>query len=404
VERSAAPNPLASYRAVLTLRGVPRLVVSSVLARLGITMWPLALFLLVRQEFGSYSLAGAALGAATLGGALAAPAQGAVIDRSGQTRVLAVCGACYAAMVIITAVGGLPAPVLLCLCLAGSAFTPSIWACERVLWPDLAPDRRLLQAAYATDAITAEVSFLAGPLALALALAVMSARASVLLAGALGVAGTAWFAASPASRGWRGTCVSRRRAGVLLTPGLRTVVICIVATAFTTGAVQVALASLAVQQGSPSAAGLLLTVYGTGSVLFGTWYGTREWKWSVAARYQALLLMITVLTLPLALAKTIPAGLALSLPAGLGFAALISCETALIRGLAAPGTETQAFNWSVAAIGAGFTAGSVAGGSAVETAGIGDAVLLGTAVVALAAALAVRSRHHMVVIEAPARP
>ncbi len=406
MEHSVAPKPslLGSYRAILTLPGVRRLVVSSIIARVGITMWPLALFLLVREQLGSYSLAGAALGAATLGGALAAPGQGLAIDRSGQTRVLALCSACYGALVIVTAVSGLPAPALLALCLAGGAFTPSVWACTRVLWPGLAPNRTLLESAYATDAIAAEISFLAGPLALALTVAVMSARASVLVAGVLAVLGTAWFAASPASRSWRATRVARRRAGVLSTRGLRTVVICIVATAFMTGTVQVALSSLAVQQGSPSAAGLLLTVYGVGSVLFGTWYGARPWQWPVASRYLALLVLITLLTLPLALARTIPAALVLSVPAGLGFAALVSCETRLIGGLAPSGTETQAFNWSVAAIAAGFAAGSAAAGSVVEVAGVSEAVLLGVAAVALACGLAARSRRYLDVVEAPLRP
>jgi predicted MFS family arabinose efflux permease len=156
-----------------------------------------------------------------------------------------------------------------------------------------------------------------------------------------------------------------------------------------------------VQQGSPSAAGLLLTLYGVGSVLFGAWYGAREWKSPVASRYLALLVSITVLTLPLALAKTIPAALVLSVPAGLGFAALISCETYLIRGLAASGTETQAFNWSVAAIAIGFAAGSAAAGAVVEVAGVSEAVLLGVGVVALACGLAAASRRHIDVAEAP---
>jgi predicted MFS family arabinose efflux permease len=240
-------------------------------------------------------------------------------------------------------------------------------------------------------------------MALGLTVALMSERASVLVAGALAVVGSAWFAAAPASRSWRAAGIARRPLAVLSGRGLRTVVICIVATAFMTGAVQVALSSLAVQQGSPGAAGLLLTVYGVGSVLFGVWYGAREWKWPVAARYLALLVLITVLTLPLALARTIPAALVLSVPAGLGFAALITCETRLIGSLAATGTEAQAFNWSVAAIAVGFAAGSAAAGSVVEVAGVSEAVLMGAGVVAVAAGLAARSRRYLAVAEPPRR-
>jgi MFS family permease len=392
---------LGGYQTVLMLPEVPRVLASSILARVGITMWPLALFLLVRHELGSYSLAGAALGAATLGGALAAPLQGAVIDRYGQTRVLVVCGACYGVLVAVTGVSEPAAPTLLLLCLAGGVFTPSVWACARVLWPALTYDRTVLEFAYATDALAAEISFLAGPLVLALTLEVMSARASVLVAGALAVAGTAWFASSWASRRWRNADVMRRDAAGFWSRGLRAVIICIIATAFMTGAVQVALSSFAVQQGSPSAAGMLLTVYGVGSLVFGVWYGSRDWRWPLASRYVVLLVLISVLTLPLAFARTIPAALALSLPAGLGFAALISCETHLIGGLAATGTKAQAFNWSVAAIAAGFAAGSAAAGWVVEVAGVTDAVLLGVTVVALASGLAAGSRRYLQAVEAP---
>ncbi|HLB75651.1 MAG TPA: hypothetical protein VJO72_01310, partial [Candidatus Dormibacteraeota bacterium] len=51
-------SPPASYHALFAVRGVPRLVANSVLARLGGQMWTVGMVLFVLQVFHSPSLAG----------------------------------------------------------------------------------------------------------------------------------------------------------------------------------------------------------------------------------------------------------------------------------------------------------------------------------------------------------
>jgi len=80
---------IARYRALFSVPGFTRLLVSSVLARLPSGMFSLAILLLVRARSGSFLAAGVAVGAFALAGALAGPLLGALVDRVGQTRVLA---------------------------------------------------------------------------------------------------------------------------------------------------------------------------------------------------------------------------------------------------------------------------------------------------------------------------
>jgi MFS family permease len=77
------------YLDLLRTPGVPALVAATTLGRLPYGMHVLALILLLRSEGFGYAEVGLVTGAAGLAVGLTAPALGRLIDRLGQTRVLA---------------------------------------------------------------------------------------------------------------------------------------------------------------------------------------------------------------------------------------------------------------------------------------------------------------------------
>ena len=79
---------LVRYRALFAVTHVRSLVLSGLVARLPIGMVGLALLLLVRENGGSYSAAGAVSGSFFVASALGAPIAGRLVDRRGQTRIL----------------------------------------------------------------------------------------------------------------------------------------------------------------------------------------------------------------------------------------------------------------------------------------------------------------------------
>src|SRR5687768_12739621 len=76
------------YGTLLALPGARRPVLLSALGSMPIGMFGLAVLLLAEDATGSFAVAGRVVGAFGLGNALGAVAQGRLMDRHGQTRVL----------------------------------------------------------------------------------------------------------------------------------------------------------------------------------------------------------------------------------------------------------------------------------------------------------------------------
>jgi len=145
--------------------GASALLWSSILARLPLAMFSIALLVHAQRLTGSFAVAGLVSGAYAVASAAAAPLLGSVVDRCGQTMVL-VCGALATALVLV--VDGLlpvstPAFVLIGLGAATGLFTPPLAACVRTLLPGIVDDPVRLPALFALESTILEVTFVAGP-------------------------------------------------------------------------------------------------------------------------------------------------------------------------------------------------------------------------------------------------
>jgi MFS family permease len=105
---------------ILSGPGAPTLLGSSIIARLPLAMFSIALLVHAQRLTGSFALAGIVGGAYAISGAIAAPLLGRLVDRCGQTRVLLACATATALVLVTT--GMLPAstPPLLLVGLAGA--------------------------------------------------------------------------------------------------------------------------------------------------------------------------------------------------------------------------------------------------------------------------------------------
>jgi MFS family permease len=386
------------YRALFAVPGFARLLVSSVVGRLPSGMFSLAILLFVREQTGSFLVAGLAVGAFTLAGAIVSPVQGAAVDRLGQPRVLlpaaVVQGALLVALVLVLR-GGAPVAAVVALAALAGAVLPPISACIRALWPEVAPDAEALEAAYALDAITQEIIYTLGPLLVGVVAVLLSPAASVLLCATITVAGTAFFAASTLSRRWQGGLHERSRGGALASSGLRVLLGSAVFGGMVVGAAEIGLPALAVHVGSRGAAGVLLALFSVGSMLGGLAYTARSWRLSIGSRYTAILLAVEISMTPLIVVHSLPAGLLFSVVAGLGVAPMLSSQFSLVGALAPAGTTTEAFTWHRAATVGGIAGGSALGGALVDTGGVSAAFALGCTGAALAAVLAVFGRRRI---------
>jgi MFS family permease len=382
---------IARHRALLSLPGFSRLLVSSVLARLPSGMFSLAILLFVRGRTDSFFVAGVAVGAFALAGALVGPPLGALVDRVGQTRVLLPAAVAQATLLVglvaVAQAGAGVAAIVALAALAGAA-QPPIAGCIRALWSHVAADGQALETAYALDATTQEVIWTLGPLLVGATAVLLSPAVAVLACAAITVCGTTFFATSNLSSGWRAHARKRSRRGALASPGLRALLATVVLSGVVIGAVEVGLPALAVAHGARWSAGPLLALFSVGSMAGGLLYSAASWRRAIGLRYIALLLAMAMCVAPLIAAHALAAAYPLSALAGLGLAPMLSCQFSLVGTLAPVGAATEAFTWHRGATIAGMAAGSTLGGSLIDAHGAAGAFALGCASVALACLLA----------------
>ncbi len=379
------------YRGVFAIPGTRRLLVSALIGRLPIGACSLAILLMVREHTGSFGVAGLAVGMFAIAGAIAAPFQGALLDRFGPRRVLIpLAGLQATALVTMVAVVTGGAGTLGVLVVAGiaGALVPPISASVRVLWPRIIPTPAGVETAYALDATTQELIWTTGPLLVALVVSVASPAAALLAVSGVLLGGTALFVTAPAIRSWPHDGPRRTRGGALASRPLRLLLATAALFGMGLGALEVGLPALSVSIHSSSMAGVLLAAWSVGSLIGGVLYGARTWRMPVAIRYAALLFAGGLIILPLMLAGSLGVAIVLALLAGLPGAAVLSGQYVLVGRVAPPGALAEAFTWSLSGLITGIAAGSALAGQIADTNGPEMAFLLGAVATALAGCLA----------------
>ncbi|MDO8210406.1 MFS transporter [Conexibacter sp. CPCC 206217] len=362
---------LDAYRVLLQPPGTARLIVSLLIGRIPIGIFSLAIVLLVRAETGSFAQAGAASAAWAIGAGFLAPIQGRLVDRFGQAPVLipsTLANALAVIGVITCARNDSPTWALCLFAFVGGAALPPLGACMRSVWAQVFEhDADARNTAYTFEGIVAEAFFIVGPVITTVLIAISSTPVALIVAIALSLTGTLWFATAPLARSWRSPPYERTRAGALGSPGMRTMMLAIVPTGISFGALEVALPAFAVEHGQEAElAGILLSLMAVGSVLGGVWYGARQWSSPVVSRFIVLHVVLALTTLPLLIANSIPLMGVMAVIAGLALAPSAAAAYLLIDHVAPPGTTTEATTWMMTANVAGAAAGAALAGIIVE--------------------------------------
>ncbi len=380
--------------AILAAPGVLPLLGSSIAARLPLAMFSIALLVHVRSLTGSFASAGLAAGAYAAAEGLGGPALGRLVDRRGQrvVLVLSAAGACAALCVVAALPRGVPVSVLVALAAAIGLATPPVGACVRGVLPRLLQGDAL-RAAYAYESSALELTFIFGPpIALGLG-AAWSTGAALACGGVVLLAATALFAAQPASRAFKPEPRSGH-ATSLVSPGLRTLVLVLAALGVVFGAVEVGVTAAAARLGGPAVAGLLLAVWGVGSLVGGI-AASRVGGGARSARGLAVILAALAaghaaigggVRHPFAL------GVLLFL-AGASIAPAYASVYARVDQLVPQGTVTEAFAWLATAISVGAAGGSALAGVLVDGLGVRSVfVLAGTAGASAVVLVVIRGR------------
>ena len=186
-----------SYRALLTVPWLPRILTAMLLSRVAQSMVSIAIVLFTLLEYGSPALAGVVTLASILPGLLVAPIAGALLDRHGRMRLVTLDYlVAMASMVLIAglSLAGLLPPWLLVLIAAVSSLTSILSVTGiRSLFPIIVPEP-LWERANAVDSNGYVVATIIGPPLAAALVAVVGGAYTLLITGiGFGLAAVALF-------------------------------------------------------------------------------------------------------------------------------------------------------------------------------------------------------------------
>jgi MFS family permease len=358
-----------AYRRVLGAPGVAAPLAGTTIGRLSIAAQPLSTILLIKAATGSFAAAGLVQACYALAAAGSLPVQGRVIDRIGQTRVvIAVTVVNAVAFAALIPLADANAP-LAAMCVAGTIAglaTPPLGASMRSLWAGLVPDRELRQAAFAIDAVAVDAAFILGPSIAAGVIAIASPEASLGVCVGLTLLGSAVFAASAASRSWRGSPAHERHSSPLRSGGVQVLMGAALGIGLAVGATEISITAFASEHGAAELGGTLVAVQAAGSVLGGLWFGARSWRASPEERLPGAALVFALCLAPLVAVPSMGAAFPLMALSGLGLAPTISVVYLLLDSLAPEGTAVEATGWVLMAIVTGAALGNALAGLAVS--------------------------------------
>jgi MFS family permease len=390
---------VGSYARILRTPHLATLLGASMLARLPIGINAVATVLFLREQTGSFAIAGAAAGGLALGIGLGAPVGARLIDRLGKGVLLALAAghATGIGALVLLGLAGAPAPALVAAAIVTGILMPPTSSVMRALYPRLLDEPAHVQAAYALDSVSTQVIFVAGPLLTAVIVTLFHPEAALALSAATVVIGTVVFlAALPPDERHRslgaGSPHLADRLGALRAPGIRTIVMAMVPVGFAFGSLEVALPAFADAEGHRELAGVLLAFWSAGSAIGGLFYGARARRSPLARVHVRMAMLLPIGIAPLALAGSIPTAALLAMPAGLFIAPLIATRNELAGKIAPPGTETEAYTWPLTALVAGVSLGAGVAGALADATSARVPLMVAAGAAAIGAAIALARR------------
>jgi MFS family permease len=387
----------SAYKRVLSIAPTRQPLLGATIGRLPFAAGALAMVLLVQGATGSFAEAGLVNACYSLGAAIGLPAQGRIVDRVGQTSVISaatVVNSLALVALVALAEGDAAVGQMAAAAAIAGITVPPLGTCIRTLWSELVPDYALRQSAFALDAVTVEVAFIAGPLLVALVIGLASPAAGMLTNVGLSVLGSAVFAASRASREWRGEAHDLGIAGPLRSVGVLILMSTSLGIGVAVAAIELGMTALATEHDARALAGALIAAQAAGSLVGGLGYGSRSWGPDAGRRLMLFALIMALTTLPLLFASSLPSAFVLMLISGVALAPTVSVLYTLLDSVAPRGTATEATGWVLTAFVVGVSAGTGLAGAAVAASGphAGIAVGVAGAVLTISAAWLGRER------------
>jgi MFS family permease len=151
------------------------------------------------------------------------------------------------------------------------------------------------------------------------------------------------------------------------------------------GTLEIALVAFADEEGARALSGVLIAGLALGSMVSGIGWGTVHWRLPLRRRLVAVLVLMTVLSVPLLLIHHIWVMVPFVVLAGVAVSPSLISSFTLAEKLVPRAAVTEAFTWIGTALGLGVAVGASVAGKVVDVAGANRAFLVATVAAAVAA-------------------
>ncbi|AZF00633.1 ABC transporter, permease protein [Pseudomonas orientalis] len=356
------------YRELFATPGVVGLVVASSIARLPQAMIGIGIITMLVQQTGLYWLAGSVAGTFTLANALIGPHISKLVDQHGQRRVLPYVTAFSIGMLLalILAVYMGAAALLLFVLAALAGTMPSMPAMIRARWTQLFRGKPQLHTAFSLDTVLTELAFIIGP-PLAIGLSVsFFAEAGPLVAVLLLIVGVTAFLMQRQTEPTVVAGIRRNASSTLLIPGVRTIVLALLAMGVIGGSVDVAVVAFANAQGWPASASFILAAYALGSMIAGLTFGALRVSLAIEKQFFIGVLITAVTSVLPILSPNVYILCAMLFVAGMSFAPTMVVVMNLGTIILPSSRITEGLTWMTTGISIGVALGGVLAGLVID--------------------------------------
>ena len=364
---------LGTYLDILRYRQAWKFSAAGLVPRLPMSMVGLSTILMVRAEYGNYTLAGAVSAVNIIVMAICAPVLARRVDRHGQLRVMG------PAWVIATlSMCGLVAAVFMhapeWLLFIPAALAGATWgapgALVRSRWSTILHKPGQLTTAYALESAVDEFVYIVGPvLSTVLGTVLHPGTGLAISIVALAVGGTLFLSRSDSEPAIIPYDPNAPRESVIRKPVVLVMATTYIGMGMTFGAMEVSMVSFTEELDVPALGGILLALFSIGSLSAALVYGARTWRrptWQLFV-FGVILMAIGMSFFPVTF--NIWTMAAVILITGLTCAPTMTNVNVIIQKSVSPAKLTEGLTWMSTSINLGTSLGTAIAGPAIDSIG-----------------------------------
>ena len=364
---------LGTYLDILRYRQAWKFSAAGLILRLPMSMVGLSIILMVRAEYGNYTLAGAVSAVNIIVMAICAPILARQVDRHGQLRVMG-----PAWVISVLSMSALVAAVFMhapeWLLFIPAALAGATWgapgALVRSRWTTILDKPGQLTTAYALESAVDEFVYIVGPvLSTVLGTALHPGTGLAISIIALAVGGTLFLSRRSSEPAIIPYDPNAPRESVIRKPVVLVMATTYIGMGMTFGAMEVSMVSFTEELDVPALGGILLALFSIGSLSAALVYGARTWRrptWQLFV-FGVILMAIGMSFFPVTF--NIWTMAAVILITGLTCAPTMTNVNVIIQKSVSPAKLTEGLTWMSTSINLGTSLGTAIAGPAIDSIG-----------------------------------